>query len=114
MDRGDRTPPSEILVQIVDPAVVDEAPIGVEDRRLRRYLDVTLLDKGVLRIAEGRNLVTEVPHMLANHFGRFRPARIDQPKYGFADVLHADALYRWGISIRNGAVGSNEEQNHDF
>jgi hypothetical protein len=41
----------EILVQVIDAAVIEQVVIGVENSRLRRDLDLSLSDECVLRIS---------------------------------------------------------------
>src|SRR5882762_1895072 len=54
---GGGTGVSDVLVQVIDPAVVEQAVINVEYGHFRSDLDVSLIDKRVLRIAQRSELV---------------------------------------------------------
>src|SRR5580698_5291996 len=77
---GDAARAANILVKIVDPAVIDQTPVGTKYGNFRRNLDLTLLYKHMLRIAQRWNLVTVLALVLADHFRGFRLARINQPE----------------------------------
>src|SRR6266567_7927573 len=77
--RGGGTGASEVLVQVIDTAVIEQVMVGIENSRFRSDLDLSLSDECVLWIAQRGEFVAVVAFMLANFFSGIRPAGIDEP-----------------------------------
>src|SRR5713101_5153902 len=103
---------SEILVQVIDTAVIEQAVIGVENSSFRGNLDLSLSDECVLWIAQGGELVAVVLFMLANFFSGRRPAWIDEPQGNLRSVLGADSLNQRGIAVGDRAVSAHEDEHN--
>ena len=69
----------EILVQVIDAAVIEQVMIGVENSRFRGDLNLSLSDEGVLWITQRGESVAVVAFMLANFFTGSRSAGVDEP-----------------------------------
>ena len=68
---------AEILIQVIDAAMINQPVLRVEDSRLRRHLDLTFRYKCVLGIAQGGKLVAIISLVLANLLRRCCFAGID-------------------------------------
>src|SRR6267143_2301735 len=101
---------AKLPVEVVDPPVIDESMLRIEDRDFRSHLCAALLHQGMLRIAQGRQLVAEFPQVGTNAFRRFVLVWKDQPESGLASVSHAHFLKERRIPIRDRTIRSNENQ----
>src|SRR5882724_13182125 len=105
---------AKLPIEVVDPPVIDESTLRIEDRGFRSHLRVALLHQGMLRIAQSRQLVVEFLQVGTNAFRRFVFVWKDQPKSGLASVFHAHFLKERSITIRNRTIRSNENQHNDL
>src|SRR6266566_2650065 len=112
--RGGGTGASEIHVQVIDAAVIEQPVIGVEDGRFRRNPDLSLSDERVLRIAQRREFVAVVAFMLANFFSGSHPAGIDEPEGYSSSILRADSLNQRRIAVGDRAISAHEDEHNRF
>lgn len=78
---------AEILVQIINAAVIEELVICIEDSSFGRYLDLRLGYQRVLRIAQREEFVAVLLLVLADLVSRCCFARIDKPEPHLVPVL---------------------------
>lgn len=103
---------AQVFIPVVDPAVVDQPVMCVEDRRFRRNLCLRLRDQRMLRIAQRGELVAILAFMLSNFFRRSGLAKINKPKARLARVLAADTLNQRRITVGDGAVRAHEYEHN--
>ncbi|OLD15911.1 MAG: hypothetical protein AUI91_15230 [Acidobacteria bacterium 13_1_40CM_3_56_11] len=105
---------AEILVQVIDAAVVRETAAGVEHGYFGRDTGLSQFHERAVWVAQGRKLVTVFAFMLANFFCRFGLVRVNQPERGFAFVFGADVLNSRRVPIRDRAIRPDEDEDNDF
>src|SRR5467141_2706281 len=83
---------TKILVQIVNPAVINQPPVGVENRGLRSDLRLALLHQNMSWVAEGGERIAKLAIVLTNRIGRFFLAWINQKESHLVSILRAQLL----------------------
>ena len=68
----------------------------------------------VLRIAEGWKLVAEAAQVFADFFRRFGLVRINEEERSFGFVAGAELLDQRSVTIGDGAIGANENEDDEF
>jgi hypothetical protein len=103
---------AKLPVGVVDPPVIDEITLRIEDRGFRSHLCAALLHQGMLHIAQSWQLVVEFLQVRTNASRRFVFVGKDQPESGLASIFHAHFLKQRRIPIRNRTIRSNEKQHN--
>src|SRR6266436_2182917 len=105
---------AKLPVEVIDPPVIDEFTLQIEDCDFRSLSCGALLHQGMPRIAQSWQLVAEFLQVGTNIFRRFALVWKDQPESGLASIFHAHFLKERCITIRNRTIRSNENQHNDL
>src|SRR5271168_3584160 len=103
-----------ILVEIIDPTVIDEMPAGVKHCNFRCNLHQALSHQHMLRIAQRRNLVAVFPFMIVDRFRGFRLTGINQPKRHLARMFCTQFLDCRRVAIGDRAIRAHKHQYDNF
>src|ERR1700722_8798973 len=90
---------SDVLVEVIDTAVVDKVAFGIKDCGFRSGLGHGFFYESVIQIANRRQLVIVVPKITANFIGRFVFVRKNEAERGLLPVLFVHLLQQWCVAI---------------
>lgn len=110
---GHRARSPEILVPVIDSAVIFELAGRIKHRAFRSGGRARALYQFSMNVAQRGYHQVELFVVRANASGCFAGVRINQPKVRFAMKFFMQFLNGGRVTVRNGAIGSNKKQHDD-
>src|SRR5579862_3679618 len=105
---------ARIAIPIINPSVVDQLMVAIEDRRFGRNLHVAQSDQLVFRIAQPGQLITVVLKIFMDTAGRFGLVRKHQPETGSISVTFADLLDGGSVTAGDRAISPQKDEDYHF
>src|ERR1700720_1802822 len=88
-----------VLVEVIDAAVIDKVALGIKDCGFRSGLGHGFFYESMIQIANCRQLVIVVLKITANFIGGFVSVGKNEAERGLLPVLFIHLLQQWGVTI---------------